>query len=250
LLVVIAIIAVLIALLLPAVRSAREAARRAQCTNNLKQLTLATHNFESRYGSIPPAFGPTPIYKVPLWPRPTPQALILPCLEQSTLYSAFNFQWNLNDIFNNGSVDPNYTAGVQIISAYIGPSDPSSAKLVGFVGFDNYFGSTGATACVEQGSASPRTQEPNTVLLGVFNIRIDYTQPPQLTGGAYNPNYLQVSNTVRVASITDGTSNTAMWGEISRGNAVQNTAAEVPINSPLAVLEWTAAGFTTNVIPP
>ena len=56
LLVVIAIIAVLIALLLPAVQAAREAARRAQCVNNLKQITLALHNYEGANGSFMPGY--------------------------------------------------------------------------------------------------------------------------------------------------------------------------------------------------
>src|SRR4051794_38733137 len=134
LLVVIAIIAVLIALLLPAVQAAREAARRAQCVNNLKQMGLAALNFESTYGQLPPGYGPTPIYAVPLYPRPTPQVQILPYLENASLYSAFNFQENLNAIFNLGAADINYTAGQQTVAAFVCPSDPSNAKLGGFIG--------------------------------------------------------------------------------------------------------------------
>ena len=251
LLVVISIIAVLIALLLPAVQAAREAARRMACTNKLKQLTLATHNFQSSLGYYPPGWGPTPTLNVPLFARPTPQVLVLQYLEGGNLYSAYNFQWNVNEIFNNGVADPNYTAGTQLVSAYICPSDPSSSKLGGFVGYDNYFGSTGATACVEAGSASLGTQEPSSALVGFFSVTIDYGQPMQVNG-AYNPAYLQVTNQVTPASITDGLSNSVMFGEITRSRAVQNTAAEVPINSPLAVLEWPSgnSGFTTNVMPP
>src|SRR5215213_2734598 len=89
LLVAISIIGGLIALLLPAVQQAREAARRVQCGNNLKQIMLASANYEA-------GFGVTPVF-TPSWQRSTDTGLfsglarLLPFLEQSDLYDSINF---------------------------------------------------------------------------------------------------------------------------------------------------------------
>lgn len=89
LLVVIALIGVLIALLLPAVQSAREAARRTQCTNNLKQITLAAQNYESTWHAYPMGvhfnnqFSTTSLF-----------VALCPFLEQQNLFNAVNFDWN------------------------------------------------------------------------------------------------------------------------------------------------------------
>src|SRR4051794_1810996 len=97
LLVVIAIIAVLIALLLPAVQSAREAARRAQCTNNLKQLGLAIHNYESIHSMLPlgRVWAPLPGIPFPSFfmgaQNTTWFTQMLPQFEQQSLYNAYNF---------------------------------------------------------------------------------------------------------------------------------------------------------------
>jgi prepilin-type N-terminal cleavage/methylation domain-containing protein len=94
LLVVIAIIAVLIALLLPAVQAAREAARRAQCVNNLKQIGLALHNYESSNGSFPlGAVATIPSQGWGAWDNNgfTWRVLILPQLEQTAIFNSLNF---------------------------------------------------------------------------------------------------------------------------------------------------------------
>ncbi len=92
LLVVIAIIGILVGLLLPAVQAAREAARRMQCSNNLKQLGLALHNFESAYKKLPPSMlSPTyaAVYNDTNYSYVGHLAMLLPYLEQSSVYQPF-----------------------------------------------------------------------------------------------------------------------------------------------------------------
>src|SRR5215208_751505 len=96
LLVVIAIIGILVALLLPAVQAAREAARRSQCSNNLKQIGLALHNYAEAQGTFPNArpandSGNNDSSAMSLW------VSILPQLEQQPLFNAWNFNLNYND---------------------------------------------------------------------------------------------------------------------------------------------------------
>ncbi len=221
LLVVISIIAVLIALLLPAVQSAREAARRAQCTNNLKQMALATLNFESSYSQYPPGIGPV-IPQNQGGGRVNMQVLILPFIESANLYNAFNTQWGVNNIYGSSATSPtvNMTAGFQLVSSFICPSDGSSARE-GNCGYSNYFGSLGGTACQLFGGSlgtAPTNEESNQGVLGVFNVSLNENPP-----GVSSPGLEQmpVTNKVTVASITDGTSNTAMWSETKRSTLTQ-----------------------------
>ena len=185
LLVVIAIIAILIGLLLPAVQKVREAASRMKCSNNLKQMGLAAHNYESANGTLPPGQGKVPLPANDSGSRPSVQATILPYLEQANKFNQFNFDYDVN----NGA--PNQAAREQDVPFYLCPSDPSSIVVqyapANAYGRSNYFGSLG-------GNANANNTDGTTG--GIFN----YKSP------------------VKIVAITDGTSNTAMFAEVRRAS--------------------------------
>ena len=175
LLVVIAIIGILIALLLPAVQAAREAARRMQCTNHLKQIGLAVHNFhDARKGLPPSTVGNTslatwqsadPFESEPgkMAPRASLFTLILPYLEQQSLYDFIagktsNFQWGLsNQVFWNTLSDAEQNS-VLSLSTYLCPTRRGSAQA--------YLGKTGPEDTAWEYHASFGTQGDYAFVVG------------------------------------------------------------------------------------
>lgn len=135
LLVVIAIIAVLIALLLPAVQAAREAARRMQCVNNLKQIGLGLHNYESVIGALPPQHvlsgsGTT----VAWWGSWGPGPRILPHMEQGPVFNSINFELPYTSPVNT-------TVAKLTVSVLLCPSEPNQAVAThsfGLAGVSSY----------------------------------------------------------------------------------------------------------------
>jgi len=135
LLVVIAVIAILIGILLPAVQSAREAARRLQCFNNLKQLGLALSSYETAYSAHPPSMVLSGVGTSPNWVGGWGiNARILPFLEQDAVYNTINLYLSLDS-------PANATAPATVVSSFLCPSDPGAATSV-----DPVAGTTGVTS--------------------------------------------------------------------------------------------------------
>lgn len=192
LLVVIAIIGILIALLLPAVQAAREAARRSQCLNNLKQLGLAAHNYHSAAGCLP--FGFSDLEQS--W-----HAMLLPYIEQKALYDTLIFAESGDGNWDSGSA--NTVACQTVIPLFRCPSMPIPEHL----DYNNiprrvptsYNGVASSSAASDDLSTIPRVEPPHP--------QVALEQYP-LDGIFYGDSH------VRFVEIIDGTSNTAMFGEM------------------------------------
>jgi prepilin-type N-terminal cleavage/methylation domain-containing protein/prepilin-type processing-associated H-X9-DG protein len=189
LLVVIAIIAILIGLLLPAVQKVREAAARTQCTNNLKQIGLAMHNYHNTNQSFPSGYQATVAYSggrtdtTPGWGW---AAFILPYLEQNALYQQLNL----------GSPVQNSSAITTMVKVYLCPSDltPSAAFSV-----PDAFTNPIVQAAPSSYAACIGGDESDTDAETGFGIFYRNSQ-------------------TRITDITDGTSDTILVGERAWGN--------------------------------
>jgi prepilin-type N-terminal cleavage/methylation domain-containing protein len=127
-LVVLAILGILLALILPAVQGARESARRVQCTNNLRQLCLAVHQYEEVHGVLPQAMRSNYSFHVAL----------LPHLDQEPLFRQFDFAINATDYQG-----PLRSVRVPIFEC---PSDSSSRRVIVDLAATSYFGNCGSGA--------------------------------------------------------------------------------------------------------
>lgn len=220
LLVVIAIIGILVSLLLPAVQSAREAARRMQCSNNLKQIALAAHNYHDVARTFPPGILLSQYdARRSTYRGASLFVFLLPFMEQASLHD----RWDFADPNRNflGGVDARAAQGPNLLC----PSEPESenplhysSRLTGS-SLERYIKVTSYG-----GNAGTRSYHPDSGFLqtdGVFFGAGPGSQP------------LPHQQPVCLAEITDGTSQTLLFGERSRWDPNYETFAQQGWDWPL-----------------
>lgn len=213
LLVVIAIIGILVGLLLPAVQAAREAARRMSCSNNLKQIGLATQNYESANKLLPPSVCVDPrSSKNSSW---SVHGRLLPYLEQSGLYN----QIDLSVGWSNYPVISRFRVPV-----YVCPSDPKKDML-------RDTGSTGSTSGI---FLYPTTYG--------FNFGTWFVYNPATNQGGDGITYPNAR--MPMAAVSDGTSNTLLAAEVHAWTAYTRNGGPASTNIPSSVVEAQAAVAT------
>ena len=233
----------------------REAAARAKCQNNLKQVGLAAHNYESTNGTLPAQYGTAIFNGMVGINDASPQAQILPYVEQASKYAQFNFNyltWN-DGALHDASFTPlpgapsstgvNMAARSQDIPIYLCPSDPSenyeganrsdinhTNPATPHEGRLNYFACMGTTGAGLFGYPVPAPQ----AQAGIFNL----TFTPTLSG--------QTLKGLAIVGIADGTSNTAMFAEVMRTTDWPHTSGQRTFTSIITGGDVLAAGTTSD----
>jgi prepilin-type N-terminal cleavage/methylation domain-containing protein/prepilin-type processing-associated H-X9-DG protein len=217
LLVVIAIIGILIGLLLPAIQKVREAANRAKCQNNLKQIGLAIHNFESANGFFPHGAG---VCCTPTGPNWT--VAILPFVEQGNQSNALNLT------VSEGLRNPVNASAVQrVIPLFICPTDPASnAPIMTRFAAHNaspaqalwYPASMGPTHMDQCPFCTSGTPSPSNFCCQGYNFGTNGNAALGIAPGTFAGMFGRTTvTTIAISNVTDGLSNTIMVGETLPG---------------------------------
>ena len=232
LLVVIAIIGVLVALLLPAIQAAREAARRAQCVNNSKQLGLAIQNFETQFKRLPAGtyysgVGRTPsglLYTTGLKRQISIFLLVMPFIEASPLYGQYDLD---RDVYNTAAKGQGNEAIARLqLPSYLCPSDNALGRMWD-INDGGRFGRSNCAACFGASTHAPNAPvEQLELLVGNGEDEItSYDDPLLDSGGMFRIQGGPFGR--KLAEITDGMSTTSMLSEVLCGqNDVSDASSD------------------------